>query len=111
MIGFYGVLAYLLAQRQKEIGIRLALGAQRRVILWMVMRDVAVLLLAGAAAGWAMTWATTRFVQSLLFDLRARDTATFLSSVMLLAAVALTASYFPARRAMRVDPMVALRYE
>jgi putative ABC transport system permease protein len=111
MIGFYGVLAYLLLQRRKEIGIRIALGAQRSAILGLVMRDVAVLLLAGAAAGLAITWATTRFVQSLLFDLHARDATTFAFSVALLAAVALVASYLPARRAMRVDPMVALRYE
>jgi ABC-type antimicrobial peptide transport system permease subunit len=86
----------------------LALGAQRRAILLLVMRDVAVLLLAGAAAGLAITWATTWFVQSLLFGLRARDAATFAMSVALLAAVALVASYLPARHAMRVDPMIAL---
>ena len=111
MIGFYGVLAYLFLQRRKEIGIRLALGAQRGAILRLVMRDVALLLLAGVTAGLAITWATTRFVQSLLFDLPARDAATFALSVALLAAVALVASYLPARRAMCVDPMVALRYE
>ena len=111
MIGFYGVLAYLLLQRQKEIGIRMALGAQRGAILRLVMRDVAVLLVAGAAAGLAITWATTRFVQSLLFDLRARDVGTFALSLALLAAVALVASYLPAQRAMRVDPMAALREE
>ncbi|MGB7024815.1 MAG: ABC transporter permease, partial [Candidatus Acidiferrales bacterium] len=111
MIGLYGVLAYLLLQRRKEIGIRLALGAQRGAILRLVMRDVAMLLLAGVAAGSAITWATTRFVQSLLFDLPARDAATFALSVALLAAVALVACWIPARRAMRVDPLVALRYE
>ena len=111
MIGFYGVLAYLFLQRRKEIGIRLALGAQRGAILQLVMRDVAMLLLAGVAAGLAITWATTRFVQSLLFDLYARDAATLASSVALLVVVALVASYLPARRAMRVDPMVALRHE
>jgi ABC-type antimicrobial peptide transport system permease subunit len=98
-------------QRRKEIGIRMALGAQRGAILRLVMRDVAMLLLVGVAAGLAITWATTRFVQSLLFDLPARDVATFALSVALLAAVALVACWIPARRAMRVDPMVALRYE
>jgi predicted permease len=111
MIGFYGVLAYVFLQRRKEIGIRMALGAQRGAILRLVMRDVAMLLLVGVAAGLAITWATTRFVQSLLFDLPARDVATFALSVALLAAVALVACWIPARRAMRVDPMVALRYE
>lgn len=111
MIGFYGVLAYLLLQRQKEIGIRIALGAQRREILRLVMRDVAVLLFSGAAAGLAVTWATTRFVQSLLFDLHARDAATFAVSVAVLGAFALAATYLPTRRALRTDPMIALRYE
>lgn len=111
MIGFYGVLAYLLLQRRKEIGIRIALGAQRGAILRLVMRDVTILLLTGTASGLAITWATTRFIQSLLFDIRASDAATFALSVVLLAAVALVASYLPTRRAMKVDPMDALRYE
>jgi putative ABC transport system permease protein len=110
-IGFYGVLAYLLLQRRKEIGIRMALGAQRAEIVRLVMRDVAMLLLAGAAAGLAITWATTRFVQSLLFDIPARDTATFALSVALIAAAALAACWIPARRAMKIEPMEALRYE
>ncbi|MGB6459293.1 MAG: ABC transporter permease [Candidatus Acidiferrum sp.] len=110
-IGFYGVLAYLLLQRQREIGIRMALGASRGAVLRLVMRDVAVLLLSGGLAGLAITWAATRFVQSLLFNLHARDAATFAMSATLLAVVALAASYLPTRRAMRVDPMVALRYE
>jgi len=111
MIGFYGVLAYLLLQRQKEIGIRMALGARRGAILQLVMRDVAVLLATGAAAGLAITWGVTRYVQSLLFELRARDVTTFAMSVCALVVVALGASYLPTRRAMRVDPMVALRHE
>jgi ABC-type antimicrobial peptide transport system permease subunit len=110
-IGFYGVLAYLLLQRRKEIGIRMALGGQRATILRLVIRDAAVLLLAGAAAGLAITWATTRFVQGLLFDIPARDTATFALSVALLAGAALAACSIPARRAMRVGPMETLRYE
>ena len=111
MIGFYGVLAYLLLRRRKEIGIRLALGAQRSAILRLVMSDVVMLLFAGATAGLAITWATTRFVQSLLFGLHAHDAATFAFSAGLLIAVALVASYIPLRRATRVDPMIALRYE
>jgi ABC-type antimicrobial peptide transport system permease subunit len=111
MIGFYGLLAYLLLQRRKEIGIRMAMGAQRAAILRLVVRDVAVLLLAGVAVGFAITWATTRFVQSLLFDIPARDAATFAFSAALLAAAALVACWMPARRAMRIEPMEALRYE
>ncbi|HYL63378.1 MAG TPA: ABC transporter permease [Candidatus Methylomirabilis sp.] len=111
MIGFYGVLSYLLLQRHKELGIRMALGAGRGAILRLVARDVSVLLLTGAAVGLALTSATTWFVQSLLFGLRARDVETFTVGVVLLIAVALVASYLPTRRAMRVDPMLALRDE
>lgn len=111
MIGFYGVLAYLLLQRQKEIGIRLAMGAQKSSILRLVLRDAAVLLLSGAGVGLAITWAATRYVQSLLFDVHARDATTLALSLALIAALALLACYIPARRAVRVDPMVALRYE
>jgi putative ABC transport system permease protein len=110
-IGFYGVLGYLLLQRQKEIGIRMALGAQRGPIFRLVIGDVAALLLTGVAVGLALTWATTWYLQNLLFDLRARDGATFAISATLLAAAALAASYLPVRRALRVDPMAALRYE
>jgi len=111
MIGLYGVLAYLVLQRQKEIGIRMALGAQRRAIWRLVMRDVGLLLLAGIAAGAGMAWVATRYVESLLFGLRAHDAGTISLGIALLVAVALLASYRPARRAMRVDPLVALRYE
>ena len=110
-IGFYGALAYLLLQRRKEIGIRLALGAQRAAVLRLVMRDVAMLLLAGATAGLAIAWAATRFVQSLLFDIPARDTTTFALSVAFLAAAAVAAGWIPTRRAMKIEPMEALRYE
>ena len=111
MIGFYGVLGYVFLQRQKEIGIRVALGAQRGSILRLVMGEVAKLLFAGVLAGLAMTSVATRFVQSLLFDLGARDAGTFAMTAGLLAAAALAAGYFPVRRALRVNPVVALRYE
>jgi putative ABC transport system permease protein len=111
MIGLYGVLAYLVLQRQKEIGIRMALGAQRASIWRLVMRDVGLLLAAGVAAGAAIAWVSTRFVESLLFGLHAHDASTIALGIALLAAVGFLASYLPARRAMRVDPMVALRHE
>jgi putative ABC transport system permease protein len=111
MIGLYGVLAYLVLQRQKEIGIRMALGAQRASIWGLVMRDVGLLLVAGVAAGTGIAWVSTRFVQSLLFDLQAHDAATIALGIGLLTSVGFLASYLPARRAMRVDPIVALRHE
>ncbi len=110
-IGLYGVLAYLVLQRQKEIGIRMALGAQRGTIIWLVLRDVALLLVVGVIAGVGISWATTRFVQGLLFGLQAHDGGTIFLGIGLLGVVAFLASYLPARRATRVDPMVALRYE
>jgi putative ABC transport system permease protein len=89
----------------------LALGAERRDVLAMVLRQAAVLAGAGLAAGGVASFALTRFLSTLLFEVRATDAATLASIAMLLAAVALGASYLPARRAARVDPTVALRYE
>ncbi len=111
MIGLYGLLAFLVLERQKEIGIRIVLGAQRTTILRLVMTDVARLLFVGIVAGVAIAWTTTRFVQSLLFGLQAHDSSTIALGVALLAGVAFVATWLPARRVMRVDPMVALRYE
>jgi putative ABC transport system permease protein len=111
LIGLYGVLAYLVLQRRQEIGIRMALGAQRGAILRLVVRDVAGLVLIGAVAGTAIAWGTTRFVQSLLFGLQADDPRTFAVGIGMLIVVAMIACYLPARRAMRVDPLVALRHE
>jgi len=111
MIGLYGVLAYLVLQRQREIGIRMALGAQRSAVFGLVMRNVALLLMVGVAVGAGIAWVTARFVQSLLFGLQAHDAVTIALGIGLLVAVSFLASYLPARRAMRVDPLVALRYE
>jgi len=111
MVGLYGTLSYLVTQRRVEFGIRMALGAPARSILGLVMREVAVVLAAGAAAGLGVSLAATRVLQSLLFGLRARDAATFATSAALLAAVAATAGYLAARRAAQVDPAVALRHE
>jgi len=110
-IGVYGVIAFLTTERTREIGVRVALGAQPRDIRRLVMRDGIRLLLCGSVAGTIAAAALTRWMGSLLFGIAPNDPITFASVVALLAAVALAACYIPARRAMRVDPMIALRYE
>ena len=111
MIGVYGVVSFLVAQRTQEIGIRLALGATRWNILRLVLWEGGRLILLGGVAGLLATLAISRALASLLFDVSPHDPATFASVILLLAAVALVAVTVPARVAMKVDPMVALRYE
>jgi putative ABC transport system permease protein len=111
MIGLYGALSYLVAQRQPEFGIRVALGAPRGSILRLVMRDVVVVLVGGLAVGAGISLAVVGLLQKMLFGLAARDTVTLLASIGLLSAVAVLAGYVPARRATKIDPMAALRYE
>ena len=111
MVGLYGAMSYLVTQRQAEFGIRRALGAQPVSILQLVMRDVAAVLLWGLTAGVAISVATAQLLQRMLFGLPARDAFTLTVAVVTFSAVALLAGYLPARRAMRVDPIVALRYE
>jgi putative ABC transport system permease protein len=111
MIGIYGVLAYAVAQQTHDIGVRMALGAGRGEVLRMVFRNALRLVLAGMAAGIVGALALTRFLSSLLFGVRPSDPVTFVAVSVLLAAAALLASYIPARRATKVDPIVALRYE
>jgi len=110
-IGIYGVMAVVAVQRTKEIGIRMALGARRRDVLALVVRQGFALAAAGLVIGVAGALALTRVLRSLLFSVTATDPAVFASIVGLLALVALLACYLPARRAARVDPMVALRHE
>jgi putative ABC transport system permease protein len=110
-VGIYGVTAYSVSQRTHEIGVRMALGAQRRAVLDLVLGSGLRLALAGIAVGLAASLMATRLISSLLFGVTARDPLTFAAVPAFLAAVALLACYLPARRAMRVDPMVALRYE
>jgi putative ABC transport system permease protein len=110
-VGIYGVMAYFVTQRTNEIGVRVALGAQKRDILKLIVGKGTVLTLAGAAIGVVASIGVTRFLQSLLFGVSATDPLTFFVVPALLCGVALTACYIPARRAMRVDPMIALRYE
>ena len=111
MIGLYGTLNYLVTQRQTEFGIRLALGAPRGSILRLVMRDLALVLAAGVVVGICISLAATRLLQQMLFELGPRDAVTMIGAAAVLSAVALLAGYLPARRATKVDPMVALRYE
>jgi putative ABC transport system permease protein len=110
-VGIYGAMAYAANQRTHEIGIRTALGAQRRDVLWLVMRDGARIALFGIACGIAGALALTHLMASLLFEVKPTDPATFAGVAILLAFVVLAACYIPARRAMRVEPMVALRYQ
>ena len=110
-IGIYGLMSYLVTRRTNEIGIRMALGAGRATMLWLVMRESTFLLLTGVAIGIPVTIAGGRLVGSMLFGVRATDLVNLLAAVMMLALVAGLAGYLPARRAARVDPMVALRHE
>jgi len=110
-VGIYGVMSYSIAQRTREIGLRIALGAQKSDVLKMILRQGLRFVAAGLAIGLAASFALTRVMASLLFGISATDPATFVSISLMLIAVALLASYIPAVRAMKIDPMLALRYQ
>jgi putative ABC transport system permease protein len=110
-VGLYGVMAYSVTQRTREIGVRMALGAQRGDVMSQVVREGLALTVIGLAIGLIAAAMTMRYVENLLFGLTALDPVTFLAASLLFAGVATFASYVPARRATSVDPLVALRYE
>jgi putative ABC transport system permease protein len=110
-IGIYGVVAFLVAQQTREIGVRMALGASPQNVLRMVLWNIARWAIGGAALGLLGDWFCTRLLKSLLFGVRVLDPVLLMSTLILLLGVTVFAAWIPARRAMRVDPMVALRYE
>jgi ABC-type antimicrobial peptide transport system permease subunit len=111
LLGLYALMAYSVQRRTSEIGIRMALGAQRGAVMALVLRQGMALWLAGIAVGFACGWSVTRWMRSLLFEVQPTDPFTFAGVAALFCAVAAIACYVPARRATRVDPMISLRYE
>ncbi len=110
-VGVYGVLSYSIGLRTHEIGVRMSLGASRHDVLWMVIGEGMLLAIAGSVAGLAGSFALTGLLKGVLFEISPHDPATFAGVAFLMLAVAFFACFIPARRATRVDPMVALRHE
>jgi putative ABC transport system permease protein len=110
-IGIYGVMSYMVAERTGEIGVRMALGAQTVNVMGMVLRHGMALAVAGVTIGLAASFALTRVISGLLFGVEATDPATLMTVTLLLLTVALVSCFIPARRATKVDPLVALRQE
>src|SRR6185503_18045828 len=110
-VGLYGVMSYGVARRTNEIGIRMALGARGRSVLWLVLREALTLVVIGLMVGVGASLLVTKTAATLLYELKPNDPLTIVSATLLLAVVALFAGFLPARRAARVDPMVALRDE
>ena len=111
LVGIYGVISYAVSQRQREIGTRMALGAQQSDVMRLMSGEGMFVILVDLGIGFAGSLASTRFLSSLLFGVTATDPLTFAGVIIMLALVALGACYIPARRAVRVDPMIALRHE
>jgi len=110
-VGLYGIMAHAVVRRTNEIGIRMALGAERRNIIWMVLKESLVMVILGLAIGLPASWAAAQLIANQLFGLSPSDPITLITAVTLLTMVATLAGYLPARKASRVDPLVALRYE
>jgi putative ABC transport system permease protein len=111
VVGVYGVVSFAASQRTHEIGIRMALGADRGAILRLVLRQGLTLVIAGVVSGVVLAWALTRSMASILVGVSPTDALTFVCATVLLGGIGLWACYAPARRAMQQDPMTALRYE
>jgi ABC-type antimicrobial peptide transport system permease subunit len=110
-IGIYGVLSYAVVRRTREIGIRLAIGARRRAVMWLVLRETVVLVAIGLLLGAPLVVSAGRYVRSQLFEVTSNDPLAITAAMFVLACAAIAAAYLPARRASSLDPMVALRYE
>jgi ABC-type antimicrobial peptide transport system permease subunit len=110
-IGLYGVMAHMVAQRTREIGVRMALGAARKDVIWLVMKEVLLLVGIGIGLGLPAAWGLTRLVKSQLYGIQPNDAATLALAVAGIAGIAILSGYVPARRATMVDPMRALRWE
>jgi ABC-type antimicrobial peptide transport system permease subunit len=111
VVGLYGVKAYSVARRTREIGIRMALGAEPRAVLRMIMQEGSIMLLCGIALGLLLAAATGKILSGILYEVGALDPVAFIAAPILLAIAALVATWLPARRAARLNPVVALRYE
>jgi ABC-type lipoprotein release transport system permease subunit len=110
-VGLYGTMAYAVSRRTNEIGIRMALGAERRRIIWMVLREVLALAAAGLAIGLICAWSAMSTIKSFVFGIKPTDPAALLSAAAILIAALVLAGYAPAARASRIDPLTALRHE
>ena len=110
-IGLYGVLSYAVTQRTNEIGIRMALGAGRRQVIGMILREVSILLVIGLAVGVPASLASARLIQNKLYGLKPADPLTLAAALTMMIVVAIASGFLPARRASKVDPLIALRYE
>ena len=110
-IGLYGVMSYNVAQRTNEIGVRLALGAQRENVLWIILREALLLLSAGVVLGVPLSLAAARLVRQQLFGLKADDPLTYAGALIVVSSVVILSTWLPARRAAAISPVDALRYE